>query len=502
MTALFLGVDIGTSSSKGVLAGADGLIVATTERPHQTSTPRPGWVEHDAEATWWADFTSISRELGARAGSELVGVCISGIGPCVLAADGGGRPLRPAILYGVDTRTTAEIAALNARYGEDAILARCGSRLSSQAGGAKLAWIAAHEPEVWERTKKFFMASSLAVFRLTGEYILDHHSASQCDPLYDMTDQAWIPEWCAEVAPGLEFPRLLWPSDVAGHVTAAAAAETGLPAGIPVASGTVDAWAEALSVGVRDPGDTMLMYGTTFFLVEMVEKPRPHPGLWNTAGFEPGVGSLAAGMATGGALAAWFHDVSTADYQTLDAEATAAGAGAGGLLALPYFAGERTPIFDPAARGALLGLTTAHGRGHIHRALLEAAGFAIRHNLEAMAEAGGASGRLVAVGGGTKTALWPQVITDITGVRQDIPRETIGAAYGDALMAAVAAGVADIGAAWNPILNTIEPSAANAGLYDELYGQYRALYPATVDIAHGLSRIQDILAATAVSKEL
>src|SRR5262249_29190702 len=158
-------------------------------------------------------------------------------------------------LYGIDSRASAEIDALNARYGEDAIFERCGKALSSQAVGPKLAWVREREPDVWARTRRWYSAHSFAVARLTGEYVLDHHTASQCDPLYDLRGQRWAEDWARDVLGDVPLPRLAWSSEIVGTVTASAAADTGLPAGTPVAAGCVDAWAEAFSAGVRRPGD-------------------------------------------------------------------------------------------------------------------------------------------------------------------------------------------------------------------------------------------------------
>src|SRR5690606_6404998 len=156
-----------------------------------------------------------------------------------------------AILYGVDTRAVAEIAELEARYGAEQIVARGGSRLTTQAVGPKLAWLVRHEPEVWAATRRVTTASSFAVLRLTGAYVLDHHTASQWDPLYDLRAGAWIEDRAAEIAPGVALPPLLWPGELAGVVDERGARETGIPAGTPVAAGTVDAWAEALSARVQ-----------------------------------------------------------------------------------------------------------------------------------------------------------------------------------------------------------------------------------------------------------
>ncbi|MGW4957301.1 FGGY-family carbohydrate kinase [Nonomuraea sp. NPDC004186] len=477
---MFLGVDIGTSSSKGVLVAADGTVVATAIREHRTASPRPGWFEHSAQDVWWADFTSIVAEL---ARPDVAAVGLSGIGPCVLPCAQDGTPLRPAILYGVDTRATAEIAAQTSRYGASAILERCGSPLTSQAVGPKLEWLRTHEPEVWARTRRIFMAHSWLAYRLTGAYVLDHHAASQCTPLYDTRAHEWIDDW--ELFPELELPALAWSGDVVGTVTEAAAATTGLPEGIPVVAGTIDAWAEALSVGATSPGDVMLMYGTTMFLVEVLASRAVSPQLWGTVGVSPGTYNLAAGMATSGAVTGWLRDLTGASFESLTAEAAAVGRGAEGLLMLPYFAGERTPLFDPDARGTLIGLTLRHGRGHLYRAALEATAFGVLHNLEAMRAAGGSAKRLVAVGGGTKGGLWTRIVSDVLQQEQVLSTHTVGAAFGDAMLAAQACGVSYAG--WNPVASVVEPDPAAAEDYARLYGLYRDLYDSTSHIAHELA---------------
>lgn len=209
MAEVVLGVDIGTLSSKGLLVRLDGTVVATVVREHELSTPRPGWAEHDAERIWWGDLVAITGDLMAQAGGDrVVAVGVSGIGPCVLPCDADGVPLRPAILYGVDTRATAEIDALTVAYGADAIRERCGSVLTTQSAGPKLKWLHDREPDVYERTAFVHMANSFLTQRLTGAYVLDHSSASQFNPIYDPTARAWITEWADDVAPGLRLPEL------------------------------------------------------------------------------------------------------------------------------------------------------------------------------------------------------------------------------------------------------------------------------------------------------
>lgn len=421
----------------------------------------------------------------------LAGICVSGIGPCVLPCDAHLQPLRPAILYGVDTRAAEEIDQLNRRYGEDALFARSGSRLSSQAVGPKLLWLQRHEPDIWGRATGWFMASSFAVARLTGEYILDHHSASQCDPLYDLALGDWAYDLANEIAPGVPLPRLVWPGEIVGIVTGSGALASGLPVGTPVLAGTIDAWAEAFSVGVRRPGDLMLMYGSTMFMVAVLDRAVTHPKLWATAGVEPETQCLAAGMATSGTLIEWLrHLAGGIPIATLIDDASTTPPGSNGLLILPYFAGERSPLFDPDARGMIAGLTLAHSRGHIARATYEAVAFGVRHNLVEMIDAIGEPKRIVAVGGGTKASLWTQIVSDVCDIEQVLPVQAIGASYGDALLAAIATGLTEGDKDWMVPANVVPPNVQHRELYRELYSLYRQLYDETADTSHRLASLQ------------
>ncbi|MFH5821201.1 FGGY-family carbohydrate kinase [Georgenia sp. AZ-5] len=481
-----LGVDIGTSSSKGVLVLPDGQILRTAVREHTVDRPAPGHVEMDAEI-WWREFVELAGELTAPGDVEVSAVGVSGMGPCVLLTDDDGTPLRPAILYGVDTRATEQIAMLNAELGEAAILDRAGSALSSQAVGPKLAWVRQHEPEVYPRARRLFMPASWLAYRLTGEYVLDFHSASQCTPLFDIRDLQWYGPWSDRIAPGLELPPLRWPGQRAGVMQREIG---GIPAGVPVITGTIDAWSEAVSVDAQNPGDLMLMYGTTMFLVATVPERLTSELMWGTVGAFEGTRNLAGGMATSGAITSWLRDVAGGvDYPTLLAEAEASGPGARGLLALPYFAGERTPIFDPHARGLIAGLTLSHTRGDLYRAVLEATAFGVRHNVDALRAAGARIDRVVAVGGGTQGRLWTQVVSDVTGLEQVIPSRTIGASYGAAFLAARL--LADVSIAdWNPAADLRVPDPGTAALYEERYRLYLDLYPTSREVVHALARSQ------------
>ena len=492
---LLLGVDVGTASTKGVLATPAGELVAQHEISHELSVPRPGWAEHDAERSWWGDFVAVCGTLLASRGGDAVrAVGVSGIGPCFCPADATGRALRPAILYGVDTRATAEIAELDASLGRQEILRRSGSVLTSQAVGPKLLWFRRNEPELFARTRYLLPASSFLVLRLTGEYVIDRHTASGFNPLYDVHEGAWIDEWRAEVLGdgGPPLPRPLWAIEQAGMVTAQAASETGLRPGTPVAAGTVDAAAEAFSVGVRAPGELMVMYGSTFFLILVVDRPHPDERMWGTQYVLPGTADIAAGTATAGSATAWFRSLLAGGdgppgFGELAAEAAVAPPGSRGLLVLPYFSGERTPIHDPLARGLVAGLTLGHGRGEIYRAILEGTAYGVRHILEAMGDLEVPVSRVVAVGGGVRGGLWPQIVSDVVRIDQELPAVTIGASYGDALIAGIAGGVVPPEAHWEQRADLVVPDAGRADGYDELYPLYRSLYEATRAEMHALA---------------
>jgi xylulokinase len=488
---LFLGLDVGSSGTKGVLVDAEGRLEAAAELPHGISRPRPGWAEQDAELDWWGSVAEVSRRVLVGRAPRVAAVGVAGLGPCLVPTGADGRPLRPAILYGIDSRAGEQIARLTGELGLETILARCGAQLTSQSVGPKLRWLADEEPQVWAATRRVFGATSYVVSRLTGEYVLDHHSASHWAPLYDVDRNQWIPEWAERAAPGLSLPGLVWPQEACGRVTPGAAAATDLAEGTLVAAGSIDSWAEVAAAGLREPGHGLLVYGTSMFLTEVGSPARADPRLWRTVGFAPGSHNVAAGVGSSGALTAWLRELAGGPpYEELFEEAASAGPGAGGLLALPYFAGERTPWFDPDLRGALIGLTAAHGRGHVFRALLEAAAFAVRQNLEVMAEAGATIRRLRGSGGGAGDPLWPVIVSDVTGLPQDVETGAGRAAVGAALFAAVAAGAASLETRWRPPERTVLPDPGVRPLYDDFYVRFRELTLAAAPAAHALAAWQ------------
>lgn len=498
-----LGVDVGTYESKGVITTPQGEVVSTQTRPHELLIPRPGWAEHDAETVWWGDFVSITRDLLDDAGvppQEIRAVGCSAIGPGLLPVDRACTPLRAGgILYGIDTRATAEIADLEARHGTEAIFEHTGNALSSQAVGPKILWLKRNEPEIYRKTYRFVTATTFLVARLTGKYAIDHLTGSTWVPLYDIAAQAWSERFCRDIVEPERLPELAWASEIAGTVTPWAAQQTGLARGTPVIVGTCDAPAEAVSVGVTSPGQMMLMYGSTVFLIQVVDKPLADARLWAAPYLFPGTWCMEAGMATSGALTRWFRDHLAPDlvaaeqagganaYGRLTRQAAGIPPGSDGLVVLPYFSGERTPINDPKAKGVIFGLTLAHSRAHVFKAVLEGIGYGVRHHFDVLESIGVHPQQVIAVGGGTKSPVWLQVVSDVTGKPQQVPAVTLGASYGDAFLAGLGANLFDSYQDINTWLHdhrTVEPNPENVARYEEYVPIYLELYRRTKDLMH------------------
>src|SRR5262245_45000436 len=502
VSELLVGIDVGTQSSKGVLVRLDGTLVAEARAEHGMDVPRPGWAEQDADAVWWADVCSIARRLAEAvpAGDRIGGVGVSAIGPTVLPLDDAGHPLRPAILYGVDTRASAQIRALEARHGAEALTRWSGMDLSSQATGPKIAWLAEHEPDVHARARWFVTATTYLVRRLTGATVIDARTAAHFNPLFDRSTIGWSDRFAEGITAVDRLGDIGWPADLAGTITAEAAARTGLPAGVPVAVGAVDALSEAIGVGASRPGDLMIMYGSTTFFILVTSEQVTAGSLWLTPGSEPGLWAVSGGLATGGSALAWFRDRFASElvaaevaggepaFAALSAEAAATGTdGSEDLLFLPYFSGERTPINDPGARAVLAGASLHTSRGDLYRALLQGIAYATRANLEAMAVLAPIR-RVVAVGGGTADPYLLQLVSDATGIEQSIPASTIGAARVDAIIAGLAAGLLarEEAEAWTSIERVIEPRVQFRAAHDRRSAAFGELYRATRSIVHGL----------------
>lgn len=503
-----LGVDIGTYSSKGVLVdGATGDVVCSHFLEHSLSMPNPGWVEHDPDEIWWGEFTQICQQLIRKSKidpMEIKGVAISGIGICVVPVDEKGRALRKGILYGIDTRASNEIEQLNNLLGRDKIFQVSGSYLSSSVCGPKILWIKNNEPDVYKNTRWFLTSHSFITFRLTGSATIDNYSACGYAPLIDVEKIAWDQRAAKYIAPINTLPKLVWSCDVVGTVTSEASKTTGLAEGTPVIAGTIDAAAEAISAGISEFGDMMMMLGSSNSLILKSDKLVRTKNFWALNWMNPGSYAVVGGMSTVGSLTRWFRDnlapIELAiekdggpnAYASMAELAVDSPPGANGLIALPFFEGERTPIYDPYAKGVLFGLTLKHTRADIYRAILESIGFGIRHNIEYLLAEGLSPKRILAVGGGTKNQAWMQIISDIANIGMVIPEEQIGSPYGDALMAAVGVGILNDlheSTRWIRYQHEIKPNLANKKYYDDLYKIYLSLYKTTKHLMHDLSRL-------------
>jgi xylulokinase len=491
-----LGVDIGTFETKGVLVDGAGRIVARAARAHKMLVPQPGWAEHNADQDWWGDFVHVTKVLLATSQispEEITAIACSAIGPCMLPVDAAGTPLMNAVLYGVDTRAAAQITELTDRIGADRIMARCGNALTSQSVGPKILWLKQERPEIYAQTAMVLSATPYLTWKLTGNHVIDHYTAANFSPLYDVNRQVWADDLAPDILPLTHLPRLAWSTEIAGAVTAKAAAETGLAVGTPVTVGTIDAAAEAVSVGVKDPGEMMMMYGSTIFIIQITADPVRDPRLWYAPWLYPGQHASMAGLATSGTLTHWFRDQFARDlgadaFAQLAAEAAASPKGAKGLLCLPYFSGERTPIHDPLAVGAFFGLNLTHTRGDLFRAVCEGIASGTAHVMDTCRDLGAAPARVLAVGGGTQNAVWMQATSDLGGVPQIVAEKTIGASYGDAFLAALAVGrvqPADI-VRWNPQARVVHPVAEP--VYARQYPLWQQLYSQTRDIARALAK--------------
>lgn len=496
-SGLVLGIDVGTSETKGVAVTLDGVVVAQGAHPHRVRSPRPGFVEHDAEHDWWGGLTDVVATLLAHPDVDPTAVramTCSGIGPCVLPVAADGRPLRPAILYGVDTRAAAEIATMTARQGEETIRAVCGNDLTSQSAGPKIAWVAGHEPQIARRTRWYLTCQSWLVLRLTGEVVVDRTSASYVHPFYDLHAHRWVVDGWEDVVREDQLPRVLGADEVAGSLRPEVAAELGLPASVVVGVGTADAVAEALGSGVEDESSVMCMYGSSGFVIAPTAAPRPAPGLYCAPGIAAGTSLLAGGTSTAGTFLGWVAEllglctVGRADHAAMGRLAATAAPGAGGVLALPHLSGERTPFDEPAARAAFLGLGLEHGRADLARAAVEGVATSMALALEhVLGAAGQDPRRVVAVGGGTRSRLWLQSVSDLTGLAQHLVRPAVGAALGDAVLAARSLGLTTRETTgWVRAVDVVEPGSGSplADLAQRHRTAVAALRPTRTDRGH------------------
>ncbi len=502
----FMGIDIGTFESKGTLIDAQGRSIATYSTTHKMKSPKQGYAEHDALQDWWGDFCSISKQLIKKAvidAKDIKAVGCSAIGPCCLPVDKQGNPLRQAILYGVDVRASKEIDYLNDKLGAHYVFEKYKNPITSQSIGPKILWIKENEPEVYEKTYKFLTSTSFLVFKLTGGYFIDHYTAAYFTPMYNIENQNWDYENLSEFCRTDQLAECRWSNEIVGHVTQQAAEDTGLAEGTAITTGTADAAADAVGVGVFNPGDMLLMLGSSAYIIHVMPKLMSDKRYWAGPYLFKDTYMVASGMSTTGTLTRWFRDNIAQDllenennggensYTALTREITDVKAGSNGLVILPYFSGERTPINDAKAKGMMLGLTLKHERKHIYQACLEAVGYGIAQHFDGYKEIGMQTHKVVAVGGGTKNQKWMQIISDIS-YKELLIGDVFGASFGNALLAALSVGYyksLDEISERISFKGMFTPDKDNHEIYQLLKEIYTKLYQSNKKFMHQLDKL-------------
>ena len=470
----FFGIDLGSSELRAGLITTDGRCLALARSAHGTVIePRDGVAEQDQEA-WWRGLVTVVRELRATVDVDVAGICIDGHGPTLCPVDGEGRPTRAAITW-LDRRAEGEAAELETATG-----------LLGWALGVLPAarWLERHEPDVARRTAWYLNSWEALTMRLTG-LPRTTLAASQAWPSADVLAPTGIAT--ARLAP------VIAAGEVVGGLLPAAADLLGLPAGTPVIAGMVDAFASFHGAAMLEPGDAVDVGGSAGGFGVYWDAPLTAPGAFTTPAPLPGRFIVGGAMAATGRAVDWFRDgVLATQIPTakLIESASAIPPGADGLVFLPYLAGERSPIWDPDARGAFVGLTLAHGQAHLMRAILEAAALAIRHVAEPILEAGVRVRVMRVSGAPARSDAWNQLKADVTGFPVEVPRVLETAIVGSAILAATGVGAfGGVPAAirsMTAIERRLEPNPEAAAAYRPTYAAYRALHPALAPILAGL----------------
>lgn len=472
-----LGIDIGTTATKGVVLDSARGLVAEADRPVALHADRPGWAEEEVD-DWWANLVSLSRELAD--GREIAAIGVSGMVPTVVLQDADGRPIRRSIQQN-DARAGVEIEELRRRLAGSRVLERTGSSITQQSVAPTVMWLQRHETDSWARTRTVAGSYDTIVRMLTGERSIEANWALESG-LFDLETHDWAPDVldAAGLDPEL-LPPVRRPEEIVGVLTEAAATDTGLRPGTPVVAGSADHVGSVLAAGLVREGDLLVKLGGAGDILLTTAEPIIDGRLYLDNHLVPGLYLPNGCMATSGSFIRWFQATLAggASLDRLDAEAAAVAPGAGGVVALPYMLGEKTPIHDPDARGAFIGLTLATERGHLFRAVLEGIAFGFRHHLDVFAELGQVPQRVRVTNGGARSRLWKQVTADVIG----LPLEDLRSHPGSALAAAFVAGVGvGVFTSWGEIERfvevgeTIEPREHDG--YERPYRTFRALYPA------------------------
>lgn len=439
-TPLLLGIDLGTSRCKAALVRPDGSLAGTAASAIPTLHPAPGWAEQNPE-DWMSAVANAVRPLwadsNARA-SDVAGLVLTSAAHIGVLLDARDAPLRPAILWN-DQRSTAEVAALEAEAGAE-ILARTCQAVSTSWTLPHLVWVQRNEPDTWRKVSRVALSKDCVAFRLTGHMVTDPATAVSA-LLLDVGSGTWSPSLCALA--GLrtdQLPAIRPVRSVAGQLTAAAAAHLGLSSGLPVVNGTLDSATEQLAAGIVSPGAELIRLATAGGIQRVVDGPAPdRRRITYPHAVEP-VWYCQAGTNTCGAAVDWAATAFTApgtgaDIRQWDAVAAEAPDGSGGVLFHPYLAGERAPHWDGKLRGSFIGLGLHHDRAHMARAVYEGTAYAIRDAMTALPPAAG--GEIApppaVVGGGTRSALWAEILAHVLNRPLRVVSDA-DSAYGAALL--------------------------------------------------------------------
>jgi xylulokinase len=484
-----LGIDIGTQGTKGLLCDVNGQVLAESYVEHTIQSPQPGWAEHDAEAVWWGAFVASVQTLLSDAAidpGQIAAVGCSAFVPAMLPIDIQGEPLRPAILY-PDRRSQPQLEDLCHLLRREGISKKEIASLALASPIPQLLWVREHEPEVFHKTAKILIPQSYIVYRLTGESVIDHGMKRTYVPLYDATQDDWSDERATllDLEISILPDRIDYANTIAGRVHTRAAEETGLLEGTPVTVGTADSFSEMVGAGVVFDGAAAAIYGSfTALLIAHDHQVDPHHGFHCL----PGLYFSGAAAPTGASLTRWFRDtlasaeVSQAAatgrnvYEILSTEAMDVPPGSDGLITLPFFTGETSGLDPALKRGAIIGLTPIHTRVHLYRSILEGIAFELRFQLEEESET---LDWMSAVGGGSNSIVWTQIVSDVLDVEQRVLGVKQGAAYGDAYLAGMATGLFEntgpLLERWIRVERVVTPDPATAAAYQRGYSAYRSL---------------------------
>ena len=488
-----LGIDVSTTATKAILVDAAGIVVGIASSEYGFEQPHPLWSEQDPHLWWGGATDAIRRALDAArlTGADVVAVGLTGQMHGLVLLDAADEVIRPAILWN-DQRTAAECDGIRAALGPAHLVALTGNDALTGFTAPKIAWVRDHEPDAWARVAHVLLPKDYVRLRLTGDHAMDKADGAGT-LLFDLAARDWSPEMLAalRIDPAWMPPTFEGPEST-GVVSAAAAAATGLRDGTPVVAGGGDQAANAVGVGAVLPGRVALSLGTSGVIFATTDRPIYEPAgrVHAFCHAVPGRWHLMSVMLSAAGSLRWFRD-SLAPGEPFGELAERAGevpAGSGGLLFLPYLTGERSPYPDPLARGAFVGLTLAHDRRHLTRAVLEGVAFGLRDGLDLMVAAGmPVPAQILASGGGIASPVWRQILADVLGAAIATPATTEGAAYGAALLAAVGAGwFATVEAAVDAVVRATpaaEPGP-DAPRYAEAHAIYRDLYPALAPSFH------------------